>query len=155
VGIKSKLYSKMATRAQKQTVWAPWLQNLGEMLEPHLAEIKHQGESELTPWAPSSWKASPCHIKLRKQEGFRHPQTPAPNLRGRWLADQTGEHLASRGISPATLGINQHRPLGRLTLPHPCKKKKTWTINKELKTNTQQRGRAAESTPEKGGGAMS
>jgi hypothetical protein len=41
--------------------------------------------------------------------------------------------------------------MGRLT-PHPAKKR---TINKELKTNTQQRGRVAESTPEKREGARS
>jgi hypothetical protein len=38
---------KAATRVQTQTVWAPWLQNLADMLEPHLAEIKQQGESKL------------------------------------------------------------------------------------------------------------
>jgi hypothetical protein len=37
----------MATKAQKQTVWATWLQNLAETLESHLVEIKHQGESKL------------------------------------------------------------------------------------------------------------
>jgi hypothetical protein len=37
----------MATRAKKQTAWALRLQNLPEMLEPHLAEIKLQRESKL------------------------------------------------------------------------------------------------------------
>jgi hypothetical protein len=32
---------------QKQTAWAQWVQNLPEMLEPHLVEIKQQGESKL------------------------------------------------------------------------------------------------------------
>jgi hypothetical protein len=44
--------SKMVTRVQKQTAWALWLQNLTEMLEPHLVEIKHQWESKL--WHPDS-----------------------------------------------------------------------------------------------------
>jgi hypothetical protein len=81
-----------------------------------------------TTWTPSPWKASPRHITLRKQEGSHHHQMPAPNLLGRHSADQTGEHQASRGIPPATPGIKQHRPLGRLTPPQ-----KDWTINKELK----------------------
>jgi hypothetical protein len=42
--------SKMATVVQKQIVWAPWIKNLAESLEPHLAEIKHLGESKL--WHP-------------------------------------------------------------------------------------------------------
>jgi hypothetical protein len=42
--------SKRATRAQKQTAWAPRLQNLTKMLEPHLVEIKHQRESKF--WHP-------------------------------------------------------------------------------------------------------
>jgi hypothetical protein len=46
----------------------------------------------------------------------------------------------SRGISLAILGINQHCPLVRLT-PSPLPRiKKTWRINKEMKTNTQQSG---------------
>jgi hypothetical protein len=39
--------SKIATRVQKQTAWVPWIKNLAETLEPHLAEIKHHGESKL------------------------------------------------------------------------------------------------------------
>jgi hypothetical protein len=58
----------------------------------------------------------------------------------------------SHGILPATPGINQHRPLGRLTL---LPTKKNSTINMELKTNTQKRGRGAISTLEKGGEARS
>jgi hypothetical protein len=46
--------SKMATRMQKQTVWAPWIKNLAETLEPHLVEIKQQGESKLRHAEPLS-----------------------------------------------------------------------------------------------------
>jgi hypothetical protein len=77
----------------------------------------------------------------------------APNLLGRQSADQTGENQASRSILPAIPGINQHSTLGRLT--HTPAKKKNRTINKELKTNTQQRGAVAESALEKGGRARS
>jgi hypothetical protein len=42
--------SKMATGTQRQTVWAPWIRDLAETLEKHLAEVKHQGE--LKPWHP-------------------------------------------------------------------------------------------------------
>jgi hypothetical protein len=65
-----------------------------------------------------------------------------------------GEHQASCDISPASPGINQHGPLGRLT-PHPAKKKKKNRISKELKTNSQQRGKGAVSAPETGGEARS
>jgi hypothetical protein len=54
--------------------------------------------------------------------------------------------------SPSTPRTNQHSPLGRLT---PLQKKKTWTINKEPKTNTHQRDRVGETTLEKGGRARS
>jgi hypothetical protein len=40
------------------------------MLEPHLAEKNHQEEAKLQhPKSPSLYKASPCHITLRKLEG--------------------------------------------------------------------------------------
>jgi hypothetical protein len=104
-----------------------------------------------TPWTPSSWKASPHHFTLRKQEGCCRCQMPAPSLLGRHSADQTGECQVSCGIPPATPGINQYIPLGRLT---PPTKKKPW-INNEMKTSTQQRGQEVWSAPEKGGRARS
>jgi hypothetical protein len=67
----------------------------------------------------------------------------------------TGEHQALHGISPATPRINQHSPLGRLTAyptnSPPKKNPKNWTINKELKTSTQQRAEVAESALLQGG----
>jgi hypothetical protein len=119
----------MATRAQNQTAWAPWIKNLAEILEPYLVEMKHQGESKSWHLEPL---ASPHHVTLRKQDGCCHHQMRAPNLLGRHLANQTGEHQASHGIPTATPGINQPSPLGRLT---PGKKK----LNNKLKTSTQQR----------------
>jgi hypothetical protein len=61
----------------------------------------------------------------------------APNLLRRHFADQVGKHQASHSIPPATPGINLHSPLGRMA---SLQKKKKTGINKELKTNTQQRG---------------
>jgi hypothetical protein len=94
-----------------------------------------------TPWTPSPYKASPHHIILN--------QMLAPNLLGRHSAYQTSECQASCNIPPATLGINQHSYLGRLT---PTLQKKTWRVNNELKTNTQWRGWGAVSSPEMGCG---
>jgi hypothetical protein len=36
----------MANRVQKKTALDSCLKNLAEMLEPHLVEIKHQGQSK-------------------------------------------------------------------------------------------------------------
>jgi hypothetical protein len=106
-----------------------------------------------TPWTPSPWKAFPYCVTLREQVECCHCHLPAPNLLGRWLADQTGKHQASRGIPPATYGINQHSPLVRLN--PTLQKKYYWTINNKLKISAQQRGGVAESTPEKRGRARS
>jgi hypothetical protein len=56
--------------------------------------------------------------------------------------------------SPATPRINQHTPW-QTDAPSKTNKQKTWTINKELKANTQQRGGVAGSTPERRGEARS
>jgi hypothetical protein len=110
---KKERESKMVIRVQKQTAWAPWLQNLAEKLEPHLTSITHQGESKL--WHIEN--ISMPHY-TEKTGGLCHHQTLAPNLFGIHSADQTGEHQASSSIPSATPGINQHRTLGRLILPH-------------------------------------
>jgi hypothetical protein len=75
----------------------------------------------------------------------------------------TGEHQTSHGIPPATPGINQHSPLGRLNHFHAKKKKQNQNnnnkkknqTNKKLKTNTHQRRWVAVSSPGKGGGTRS
>jgi hypothetical protein len=46
-------------------------------------------------------------------------------------------------------------PPGQTDSPPATKKKKNWTINKELKTNKHQRCRVAENAPEKWGGTRS
>jgi hypothetical protein len=53
-------FSKVTTRVQKQTVLVPQLQNLAEMLEPHLVEIKHQQEPKHQ------------HLKLLAHGNFFH-----------------------------------------------------------------------------------
>jgi hypothetical protein len=101
-----------------------------------------------TSWTPSLWKASPWHVRLRKQEGghaARHwLQTCLWDIQqiNRWAPSITQ-------FFPSHPRINQHRPLGRLT-QSPLHTHKNLTINKELKTNTQQRDGVAGSAPEKG-----
>jgi hypothetical protein len=107
----------MTARAQKQTAWAPWLQNLAEMLEPHLAEIKQQGESKLR------------HPERLAHGKLLHAMLHWENRRAAALTDNgsksaweifrrpIGEHQALSGIPPATPRINQHSPLGRLIPP--------------------------------------
>jgi hypothetical protein len=103
------------------------------------------------PWTLSLYKASRRHITLRKQEGSCTARCWLQTSLGD-IQQTTGEHQTSCSIPPAIPGINQHSPLGRLNPPRKTKQNKTknW-INKELKTNTQQRGWGAVSTPEKGG----
>jgi hypothetical protein len=112
----------MATRVQKQTAWALWLQNIAETLEPHLAEIKHQGESKLQ------------HPELLAHGKFLHATLHWEN---RWAAAvaTTGSKpaceafsQASQGIPPTNPRINQHSPGHTDTSPPP----KNWTINSEL-----------------------
>jgi hypothetical protein len=103
----------------------------------------------LTFWTPSQWKASPCHITMRKQAGScRHKMLP-PNWLGRHSLEETGEHQLSHGIPPATPGIYQHSPLGRLTSLQ--EKKKNWTIVNKLKISKQQRWQECWKHTKKGG----
>jgi hypothetical protein len=45
--------SKMVTRAQKQTAWAPWIKNPAEMLELTWCKQSTKENQTLTPWTPS------------------------------------------------------------------------------------------------------
>jgi hypothetical protein len=54
---------------RKQTAWDPYLKNLAEMLEPHLAENTSKKEQNSNTLNPQPNKASPHHITLRKREG--------------------------------------------------------------------------------------
>jgi hypothetical protein len=71
------------------------------------------------------------------------------------FARPTGECQASRGFPSTIPEINQHSPLDRLIPIAQKKPQKTLKINKELKTNTQQRGWSAVSALEKGREARS
>jgi hypothetical protein len=107
----------MVTKAQKQTVWAPRLQNLTEMLKPHVAEIKQQGESKLQHPEPLA-----CGKLLHATLNWESRSAAAPADTGSkpaWetFVRPTGEHQESRGFPPSTPRINQHGPLGRLTPP--------------------------------------
>jgi hypothetical protein len=113
--------SEMVTRVQKQIAWAPQIKNLAETLEPHLSEIKHQKESKL--WHPeplTHTKLLNATLHWENRTALRPPDTGSKPA---WetFSRPTGEYQASCGIPPATPGINQHNPLGRLT-PTPQKK---------------------------------
>jgi hypothetical protein len=108
--------SKMATRVQKQKLWAPRLQKLTEILEPHVAEIKQQGESKL--WHPEPLARGKLLHTMLHWENWR-----AAGSKPAWktFSRPIDEHQESHGIPPATPRINQHSPLGRLT---PCPQNK-------------------------------
>jgi hypothetical protein len=119
----------MAARAQKQTVWALWLQNLTETLEPHMVEIKQQGESKLRHPEPLAC-GKHLHAMLH-WENRRAAVMPDTGSKLAWetFSRPTGEHQASCGIPPATPGINQHSPLGRLTPQQKKTEQKTRNEN--------------------------
>jgi hypothetical protein len=117
--------SKMVTGTQMQTAWAPWVRDLAETLEPHLVEVKNQGELIL--WTPSPWKASQCHDTLRKQVGhmassqlrtcFRELQQPK-----QVRAKQHAVSLSHPWDEPP------QPPWTDWSVPH--KKRKTWINNR-------------------------
>jgi hypothetical protein len=63
------MIEKMATGTQTQTVWAPWIRDLAEMLETLLTEGKHKGELKLWHLEPL---ALTCYNTLKEQVS-RHP----------------------------------------------------------------------------------
>jgi hypothetical protein len=129
------------------------------MLEPHLVEIKQQGKWKL--WHPKPLAHGKLLHAMLHWENRRAATLPDTGSKPAWetFSRPTGETQMSHSIPPATPTRNQHSSLGRLTTPPPTKQQqqqqKTWTINKELKTNTQQRGRNSERAPKKGGEARS
>jgi hypothetical protein len=144
---------KMATRAQKQTLWAWWLWNASETLEPHLAEIKQQREWKF--WHPEPLAHGNLLHTILCWENRRAAMPPGTGSKCalETFNRPTDEHQVSHGIPPATPRLNQHSSLCRVAPPHTHTQ--NWTINKDLKTNIQQRDRVAESEPEKGWGARS
>jgi hypothetical protein len=100
------------------------------MLEPHLAEKKHQEESKL--WTASPYKASLCHVTLRRQEA---PVPSDTSSKPAWetFGIPSGEHQASHSIPPATPGIHQHSPWADWPPPH-----KKINKNKQIELNNKQ-----------------
>jgi hypothetical protein len=99
-------------------------QGLAEKLDPHLVEVKHHGKLKIRhrePLAHGNFSI-PCYTE-RTGGLFL---LPAAGSKHTWemVGRPNSEHQVSHGISPATPGINQHSPLGRLTTP-PGKKKLT------------------------------
>jgi hypothetical protein len=67
--------SKMVTVTQTQTAWAQGIRDLAEMLETHLAEVKHQGELKL--WHP---KLLGCGRLLHIMINWKNMQATAHSL---------------------------------------------------------------------------
>jgi hypothetical protein len=126
--IEKRERSKMTTKVQKQTAWAPWLKNFAERLQPHLTEIKHQGESKFQHHEHLPLESFSMPHYTEKTSGLLQP--PANTV------------TTAKPTPPTTPGINQYSLQSDWPL---CKKKihnkKTWTMNNELKTSTQQKGR--------------
>jgi hypothetical protein len=102
----------------------------------------------LTPQTPNLWKAFPHHVTLRKQEGCHIARC--------WLQTCLGDIWQTNRRAPTITWYSPSHPWDKPTqllgkTNHPLKKKRT--IKKELKNNTQQRGRVVESASEKGGRA--
>jgi hypothetical protein len=137
----------MAITVQKQTAWAPWIKKLAEMLELHLAEVKHKGESKL--WHPGSLAYRKLLYAMLHWANRRAVATASC-----WLQTCMGDIWQTKQvrtkchmvIPTATHGINQHSPWA--DWPPPTKK--SWTINKELKTNTQQKGQTLKAHQRRG-----
>jgi hypothetical protein len=128
---------KMATKAQKQTEWTPWIKNLAEMLEPLLVEIMHQREPKL--WHPELLTPRKLHITLHWEN--RKVAATASH----WLQTCLGDIQQTKQVNTKCHVVFLQSPLGQTTyhpgadwLP-PCKRQ-NWTIHNELKTSTQQRG---------------
>jgi hypothetical protein len=110
----------MAAGTQMQTAWALWIRDLAEIMETHLAEVKHKGELKL--WHPEPLACgrllhATIHWKNKEADtpmplpglhptgaqgpcpntgGLQHCQIPAPNLPRR--CRQTG--LKAKGATP-------------------------------------------------------
>jgi hypothetical protein len=121
-------WSKMVTMIQKQIAWTP---NPAEMLEPHLAEVKHQSESNLS--HPESLASGRHPQNMLHIESLRAATTTTaaatvskPTCETFYRLNRC-EHHASHGIPPATPGIKQHRFWADWPTPE-----KNWTINSKL-----------------------
>jgi hypothetical protein len=73
--------SKMSTGTQVQTEWAPYIKDLAEMLETHLAEVNHQRELKLQHPEPLP-RESLLHTTIHWKN--RQASTPTPPLPTHW-----------------------------------------------------------------------
>jgi hypothetical protein len=101
------------------------------MLEPHLAEVKHQSESKL--WHPKSLASGRHPKNMLHLESLRAATTATvvvtvskPTCKIFYRPNRC-EHHASHGISPAIPGIKQHSFWADWPPPQ-----KNWTINSKL-----------------------
>jgi hypothetical protein len=79
----------MVTGTQTQTVWAPWIRDLAEMLETCLAEVKHQGELKLQHPELLDWRLLHTTIQWKNKWALMLPA----GLPGLWPAEQPGHCL--------------------------------------------------------------
>jgi hypothetical protein len=79
----------MASRVWKHIAWPLWLQNLPETLEPHLAEIKHQPESN-----------------LQHPDPLAHGRLPYNTLQWESLRAANATSAAAVGSKPASKAFN-------------------------------------------------
>jgi hypothetical protein len=124
--------SKMATGTQTQTAWALWLRDPAEMLEPQLAEVKHQGELKL--WHPETLACgrlllAKIHWENKWVDTPMPPLPPAAGSKHAWetFSRPNRWEPSITQYPSATTGINQHNPPGQTDLPLQKKKK---TLNK-------------------------
>jgi hypothetical protein len=116
---------------QTQTAWVLWIRDLAEMLEPHLKEVKHQGELKL--WHPEPLSMDVCSMPLYT-ERTGGPPTPCHCCWWPHAANVLGRPSRPNRWAPsimwypsATLGTNQYHSPDRLN-------------RQELKTSAQRRG---------------
>jgi hypothetical protein len=114
--------SKMVTGTQMQTAWAPWVRDLAETLEPHLVEVKNQGELKL------------CHSEPLARGRLLNAMIHWENRWATWLA-ASSEHASENFSSPnrwepsntqypsVTPGMNHHNLPGQTDQSHTKKEK--------------------------------
>jgi hypothetical protein len=106
--------SKMSSETQMQAAWTSWIRDQAEMLEAHLAEVKHQGKLKLASWTPSLWKASPCHNTLWEQV-VHYPHVSPTLLLACW-------HTGCRSTHPQATSHCHCLPAG----PPATSSKRAW-----------------------------
>jgi hypothetical protein len=126
--------SKMVTRVQKQTAWAPWIKNFVEMLESHIAERKHQEESKLRHTEPLA-HGKLLHATLHWENG-RAPTATRHQLQTCLGDIQQTKQISTKHYSPNLLGKTSIAPWA----DWPTYKKNPNWIKNKLKTSTQQIG---------------